>query len=479
MLERVLAALKERCGLETPALILVGVSGGADSTCLLHVLHTGGFEVIAAHLDHGLRPESAFEAAAVESFSTSLHVPIVSKRVDVRAEAETTHESIEEAGRRIRYEFLFDQARQHGADAVATGHTADDQVETVLMHLIRGAGLSGLKGMEHRTIMTQFDSSIPLVRPLLKEWRSDTIKYCRTNALSPQHDPSNESPDYFRNRIRHELIPALESYNPRVRPAVLRTAQTLAADHSIVEAHVMQAWSAVVTHEEDRLIGFDRGALAELPEAVIRRMILRAVQQLAPGLDIGYATVEDAAAFLQAEGSSQMQLGGELTLTRDPGAVHLSLRPGPLPIDDWPQLPYASAEVPVGIAVHVPLADGWQFSADYELVTGSALELIPPEGDAFRACLDADRLPDRLELRWPRPGDRFQPLGMRGHTQLLSDFFVNAKLPLRARTRWPLLCSGDRLVWVSGFRPDEAFKLTAKTRRAARFAVSRRVDQDR
>jgi tRNA(Ile)-lysidine synthase len=127
--------------------------------------------------------------------------------------------------------------------------------------------------------------------------------------------------------------------------------------------------------------------------------------------------------------------------------------------------------------VSLPLADGWQFSADYQPVSGSALDLIPREDDAYRARLDADRLPDRLELRWPRRGDRFQPLGLGGHTQLLSDFFVNVKVPLRARAHWPLLCSGDRLVWVPGFRPDEAFKLTDKTRRAARFAVSRLVDQ--
>jgi tRNA(Ile)-lysidine synthase len=345
------------------------------------------------------------------------------------------------------------------------------------MHLIRGAGLSGLKGMEYRSVLPRFDASIPLVRPLLGEWRTDTVEYCRTNVLSPRHDRSNDSLDYFRNRIRHELIPTLESYNPRVRPAIFRAAQTLAADHSIVDAHISEAWSGVVRHEAEGLIEFDPAGLARKPKAVRRRIILRAAQQLAPGLNIGYATLEDAAAFLEGVGSSQMQLGGRLTLNRDPGAVLVRLRPGPLPTADWPQLPQQSADVPQGIAVSLPLADGWQFSADYQPVSGSALDLIPREDDAYRARLDADRLPDRLELRWPRRGDRFQPLGLGGHTQLLSDFFVNVKVPLRARAHWPLLCSGDRLVWVPGFRPDEAFKLTDKTRRAARFAVSRLVDQ--
>jgi tRNA(Ile)-lysidine synthase len=478
MLERVLSVLKERCGLEPPALILVGVSGGPDSTCLMHLLHAVGFGLIAAHLDHGLRPESAVEAAAVEELAASLQAPFVLKRVDVRVEADSAHESIEEAGRRVRYEFLFDEARRHGAAVVVTGHTADDQVETILMHLIRGAGLSGLKGMEHRTVMTQFDASIPLVRPLLHEWRGDTVVYCRTNLLSPHHDPSNDSLDFFRNRIRRELIPALESYNPRVRQAILRTAQTLAADHSIVDAYLTKVWSALVMHEADGLIEFDAAGLAAQPKAVRRRIILRAVQQLAPGLDIGYATLGDAAAFLEGAGSAQMQLGGGVTMTRDPRAVHVSLYPGPVPTADWPQLSEQSADVPQGSPLSMPLADGWHFSVEYQPVSASALELIPREGDAFQACLDADSLPGGLELRWPRRGDRFQPLGLGGHSQLLSDSFVNAKVPLRARGHWPLLCSGNRLVWVPGYRPDEAFKLTAKTRRAVRFEVSRLVDQE-
>ena len=478
MLERVLRVLKERCGLEAPALMVVGVSGGPDSTCLMHLLHSGGFRVVAAHLDHGLRQESAIEASAVNAFATSMHVPFVSRRADVRADAESAHESIEEAGRRIRYEFLFEQARWRGAAAVATGHTADDQVETVLMHLIRGAGLAGLKGMEHCAVVTQFDASIPLVRPLLQEWRADTVEYCRTNSLSPSQDPSNDSLDYFRNRIRHELIPALQSYNPRVRPALLRTAQTLAEDHTIVGAHIRGVWAEVTRLEADGRIEFDPAGLAGQPRAVRRRIILRAVRLLAPAIDIGHATLEDATTFLEGGGSSQMQLGGGLTLTRDPGAVHLSLRPGEIPAADWPQLPQPSADVPEGISVSVPLADGWEFLANYEPVSGSALDLLPREHDPFRACLDADVLPGGLELRWPRRGDRFQPLGLGGHSQLLSDFFVNVKLPLRARAHWPLLCSGERLVWVPGFRPDEAFKLTARTKRAARFAVSRLVERD-
>lgn len=476
MLRRVLRVLKASCGLEPPALIIVGISGGADSTCLVHLLHAGGFDVVAAHLDHGIRPESVAEAGAAEALAASLRVPFVTKRVDVAAAARSAHESVETAGRRIRYGFLFEQARLRGAAAVATGHTADDQVETVLMHLIRGAGLSGLKGMEHRTVLAQFHGSIPLVRPLLQEWRADTVEYCRTHSLSPSHDPSNDSLDYQRNRVRHKIIPALELYNPRARKAILRTASTLAADHTIVEAHIARTWAAVVKHEADDRIEFDSEALAAESRAVRRRLILRAVQQLAPGLDIGFATLDDAATLLQRSGSSQMQLGEGVTLTRDPGVIHLALGTFSVPTGDWPQLPHPSVDVAHGIAVRVSLAGGWQFSADYGPVSGAPLDLIPLCRDRFHACLDADCLPENLVLRWPHRGDRFRPLGLGGSTQLLSDFFVNAKLPRRARAHWPLLCSGETLIWVPGHRPAEPYKLTSATKRTARFIVSRPAD---
>ena len=141
--------------------------------------------------------------------------------------------SIEQAARECRYAFLFAQARVHHAQAVAVGHTADDQVETMLMHLIRGAGLDGLTGMSYRTVLPSFDPSIPIVRPLLGVWRRATIDYCESHDLHPVRDPSNDSLDYFRNQVRHNLIPALEVYNPRIRQALLRTADSLSSDQAL------------------------------------------------------------------------------------------------------------------------------------------------------------------------------------------------------------------------------------------------------
>ena len=219
MLETV---FRDQCGLDPNRPVLAGVSGGPDSLCLLDILHTAGYRVIVAHFNHQLRPEADQEADSVSARARSLGLPFASACADVRAYAGAHRLSLEEAARMLRYQFLFASARKYEAQAVAVGHTADDQVETVLMHFLRGAGLAGLKGMEYRTLLPVFDQQIPLVRPLLSLWRADTEAYCREHALQPHYDVSNTDQAFFRNRLRHALLPELEKYNPRVKESVCR-----------------------------------------------------------------------------------------------------------------------------------------------------------------------------------------------------------------------------------------------------------------
>jgi tRNA(Ile)-lysidine synthase len=478
MLEDIATILREHCRLEASALVLVGVSGGPDSLCLMHVLRALGHRLIVAHVDHQLRAESAVEAAAVQQAAESLDLPYVVQRLDVREHARSKGLSIEAAARDQRYAFLFAEARRRSAQAVAVGHTADDQVETVLMHLIRGAGIVGLKGMSYRSMLRPFDAAIPLIRPLLGTWRRETVEYCRSYSMAPVHDRSNDSMEYFRNRVRHELIPALESHNPRVREAIWRMAETLASDLALVEERVADAWRQAVLRQTRTFVCFDAAELVAQPLALQRRLVLAAGQQLLPDFEIGFAALERAAGFISKATSSRLALGGGLTVSREAEAIYVSLGRQSLPLDAWPQIPKESVTMPVSVPAKVPLDNGWQFSAQYSPLATSLVDWISEGGDTFRVCLDADSLPSPLELRPPRPGDRLQPLGLQGHTQKLSDLFVNGKLPARARGRWPLLCSGRTLVWVPGFRPAEPFRLQKGTRRAAYFAVSRHGGQD-
>jgi tRNA(Ile)-lysidine synthase len=471
MLERIASALREHCSIVPPALLVVGVSGGPDSLCLMHGLHHLGFGLVVAHLDHALRPESAGEALGVKVAAAALGLDCVVERADVRGHARARGLSIEEAARKLRYRFLFGQARACRAGAVAVGHTADDQVETVLMHMIRGAGLDGLAGMSYRIVLPLMDPEIAIVRPLLGVWREDTIAYCESNALTPHFDRSNESPDFFRNRVRHELVPLLESMNPRAREALWRAAQSLAVDRGLVAARVAEAWDATVVRETREFVGFDASDLVLLSIPLQRRLIREAARRLAPETEIGYAALERGGRFVAEASSAPQELGGGLVLAREADLIYVANGDKGLPFDAWPQLPEEVESLPVSVPDRVGLAHDWYFKLEGVESLPSALEDCHQAG--FRACLDADALPARLELRRRRPGDRFEPLGLDGHTQKVSDFFVNVKMPVRARQRWPLLCSGTRVIWVPGYRAAETCKVHKNTRRVVRLEVGR------
>ena len=241
--------LHEQCRLDPARPLVVAVSGGPDSLCLMDILRQAGYHIIVAHFNHKLREESDLEANTVEKMAARLGLPSVIESGDVRAFAKEKKLSIEDAARTLRYRFLFTLARERAAQAVAVGHTADDQVETVLMHFLRGAGLNGLKGMTYRTVLSVFDVEIPLVRPLLDVWREETIVYCAGQGLRPHYDTSNNSLNFLRNRVRHLLIPSLETYNPKFREAAWRTAQSLTADYEILTQSVDAAWTRAVVSE--------------------------------------------------------------------------------------------------------------------------------------------------------------------------------------------------------------------------------------
>jgi len=477
MLDNIESILTDQCGLDKTRPVLVGVSGGPDSLCLMEVLHQAGYPITLAHFNHKLRPEADAEAAAVGQTAARLMIPLVIESGDVRGHAEAGGLSIEEAARELRYGFLFEQARRLNAQAVAVGHTADDQVETVLMHLIRGAGLAGLKGMAHRTLLASFDATIPLIRPLLEIWREDTVMYCAANGLNPHYDPSNESFNFLRNRLRHLLIPTLETYNPRFREAVWRTAQTLSDDHAILAETVETAWKNCVLKVTDGFVKLDPQSLSAASAGLQRHLIRRAVESLLPGVETSYAVLARAAAFLADPSLRRSDLAGGLQLLREGDAIYVAASVANLPFDRWPQMPYQTDSVSILLPGQIELAGGWKFSAERWRLPALAWEQASHNADRYQVWLDGADLPEKLELRVRRKGDVFEPAGLRGHSQKISDFFINARLPKRARDRWPLLCSGDRIIWVPGFRLAEAFKLEESSGRIVYFSLARPLER--
>lgn len=477
MLENIQAILQDQCRLSRDAPIVVGVSGGPDSLCLMSVLRKAGYRTIVAHFNHKLRPDSDRDANIVEQTAARLNLASVIEGADVRAYAETEKLSIEEAARILRYRFLMEQAHRLNAQAVAVGHTADDQVETVLMHFIRGAGLAGLKGMNYRTVIHMFDPEIPVVRPLLDTWREETIVYCAANGFRPRHDPSNASLDFFRNRLRHLLIPTLESYNQRFREAIWRTSRSLAGDYEILASLLEDAWKICVVQENAGFVTFDSLALTKQPLGLQRNLLRHAIELVHPDeLDINYATLERATNFISDPDGARhirMDLTGGVHLLREESLIYIAAKNMTLPVERWPQMPDQSNTIVLKIPGSIKLSGGWKLNCERWNIASLATEQARMNDDPFQVWVDAQGIYDALELRVRQDGDRFEPLGMDGHEMKISDFFINVKLPQRARDRWPLLCMGEKVVWVPGYRPAHPFRLTDATRQALYFSMTR------
>lgn len=473
MLESTESILRNECKLDKSKPIIVGVSGGPDSLCLMDILRQAGYQIIVAHFNHKLREAAEVEANEVEQTSARLMLPSVVESGDVSSYAQAHSLSLEEAARHLRYRFLFAQAHRLNAQAVAVGHTADDQVETVLMHLIRGTGLAGLKGMSYRTVLPTFDPDIPIVRPLLDMWREETIVYCASNGLHPHYDPSNDSLNFLRNRLRNILIPTLETYNPRFRETVWRTVQSLQSDHAILRETLNATWNKTLILQGEEYVMLDLSLLSSYSVGMQRHMIRRAVESLRPGQETVFSVLERASNFITDPVRVRADLTGGLTLFREGDALYIAKPNAELPFDRWPQMPAQRDFMAVSVPGQLNLAGGWKFSAEQWRLPALAWEQSSRNEDLFQVWLDADGLPDPLELRIRREGDVFEPLGMQGHFQKLSDFFINEKLPPRARSRWPLLSAAERIIWVPGFRPAESFKLKQSSRKVVYFSIGR------
>jgi len=473
MSETIETILRDECGLVKDRPIIVGVSGGPDSLCLLEILRQAGYSIIVAHFNHQLRPESSQDARMVEKTASRLMLGCHIDGADVRAHAEQEKLSIEEAARNLRYRFMFKLARERNAQAVAVGHTADDQVETILMHFLRGSALNGLKGMSYRSIIKTFDAEIPIVRPLLNMWREETVVYCAANGLRPHYDSSNDSVDFQRNRIRHLLIPNLESYNPKFRETILRMSQSLKGDYAFLMEMLETAWQETVMEADENSIIFDSNLLAKCPLGLQRNLVKHAMQTLRPAVDVNYSTLERAADMINNPPHSlRMDLKGGLRMFRESNQLYICTLDAELPFNLWPQLT-GSVSLPISIPDQIELVGGWKFNCERWGMPVLAREQAERNEDPFQVWLDVKNLSKPLTLRIRHAGDHFAPFGLDGHSQKLSDFLVNVKMPQRARENWPLLCAGDEIIWVPGYRPSHLYRLTEISKNVLYFSISR------
>lgn len=462
VLAQVRATIDTHALLVPGSMVVVGVSGGPDSLCLLHVLcrlrGDYGVGLHVAHLNHGLRAEAAADAAFVAALADRWGLPHTLGATDVRALAEAERKTIEEAARIARYRFLVEVACGRGARTVAVGHNADDQVETVLMHCLRGAGLAGLGGMRYRADWPQpvaEDCVAPLlIRPLLDIPRADIERYCQEHDLQPRLDYTNLQITYFRNRIRRQLIPTLETFNPRIRELLRHTASVVADDYDYLEHDLDVLWPELTLLQTDSHVVFGRDAFRRLSRSPQRRALRRAIRSLRRSLrDVAWIHTEEA---LRA--AEEAPTGTIVTLPA--GLVfevsydRLILRSSAQPLPNYREPTMASPELDLQLPGTTVLAPGgWQLRA---WLTDEPQPAARSEGPRrLQLCLDAERVGSRLHLRTRHSGDRFQPLGMGGHHKSVKDFMIDAKIPRAERARIPLLVSDRGILWIVGWVPSE------------------------
>lgn len=465
MLEKLQKTFEQECKYKPGAPYLVGVSGGPDSLALLHGLHSLGVPVIAGHLDHGIRAESEEDLRFVAKFSQQLGIGFLSKQVDAHTYASENKLSLEEAGRELRYTFLFEQADKVNAAGVIVGHNADDQVETVLMHLLRGAGLDGLSGMGY-TQLTHWHDTILLLRPLLGIWRKEIEVYCEAYDLHPRFDRSNLDTTFFRNRIRNELLPDLESYNPSIKLALWKTANTLKEDREVLDGSVTQIFQECVQVDKNNgEIKILRGEFVNKSLGVQRRLIRLGIQRLKPEIrDVGFHEVEKVIGYIfhpPRSGSADLFQG--MTIILEPGLIILAEgmeRNVPQGIPQLEKGELLSLPIPGEVAG----AKQWIYSATRILASNELLKKVYSNSNPLLAYLDAAQLPAVLTIASRKAGDRFSPLGLEGATIKVSDFMINVKTPKYQRKLWPLVYAGNEIVWIPGHQIAHDFRVTEKTK---------------
>ncbi len=500
---------------DSPSTVIVAVSGGADSTALLHLLTrmraAWSLKLVVAHLDHNLRPSSAEDASFVAEMAESMGLPMETDRLP--PEALTQEGNVEANARHWRYRLLARVAVDCQDDGnpvdVAVAHTANDQAETVLMNLIRGSGLQGLAGMQAARPLTVHDRVVPsvrVVRPLLNVSRSEIMQYLTEHNIPFREDPTNQDRTFVRNRVRHEIIPLLREINPQIVASLCRTAEVLNAEVKRTDHFTRQAVDSTqkdgekeatdqlsqpppptsevrLSAESERQV-FDLFAFRRL-DVADQRMVLRAALPALghPLTDLGFDNVERLRRTLCEEdrAGGPFSWVADVMLTRTHDAFSLHQRDAAPLLPDHPYLDgrwrarYPTRELPVPGEIAV---DGWTLRSEAldiselpnDWATRTRESPVPRhrtdrrQPSAWEVYIDAESV-TRLKLSAPCAGQRFEPLGMGGHGKALADFFTDRKVPRFLRRGWPLLLDRECVVWVGGHQIAHSVRITGGTRR--------------
>lgn len=429
--------LESKCSVSKTDSILVAVSGGADSMALLNLLIDEGYKLSAAHCNFQLR-DSASEAdeSLVIDFCKQKKIQLFTTRFDTKVFAKENKLSIEMAARDLRYSWFDQLVKQHGFKAIATGHHGNDSIETFFLNLVRGTGVKGLSGISYR--------HGNVVRPLLEFQRGAIEAYCKVKLINYCHDASNDDCQFTRNKIRHEVIPVLETINPSFFETMQVNLNHLQDAERMIESEVKRFMETDVVNENDQVI-IPISRLENYPHyATLLFEVLR---------PYGFNSTVVGEVLNHLYGESGKQFFSEThRLIKDRHNLLVLLKAEIGVKHFWVEEGFIEEVFPMHVKTY-PRPKHFQFSKDSSLVH-----------------LDADLVELPLLMRKWLKGDTFMPLGMKGFKKI-SDFFIDRKYSLKDKEGAWLLVSGEDIVWVVGDRLDDRFKVTKRTKRILEIAI--------
>ncbi|MFN8178168.1 MAG: tRNA lysidine(34) synthetase TilS [bacterium] len=457
-IEAVLHTIRRERLLSPGDAVVVGFSGGADSSALLRALldlePKLGLRVVAAHLDHGLRAESEEDAEFARGRAQEWNVPFVGERIDWTPRGGVPRANVESAARAVRYEFLRRVGAERGG-VVAVGHHADDRIETFLAQWLRGAGPRGLSSPRYRR-------EDGVVRPLLDRTRAEIEEYLSERGIPWRSDPTNDDGSNLRSRLRRDVVPALLRESPELARSAGRTASLLSDVEEVLEERAREVAALLRRHGAPGELVLDGPSGRPYHRLVLSTILRNAIRDLAPASEAGYEPLERLVRAWKSGSREVVDVSGGVRVSVGEERVIVSGRSGAQPV--------AEREIPVPGSL---LLEGLEARLQVD-------EVSPPPSDA-RGCsdagvawLDAGEVRRPLRVRARRPGDRYHPLGLSG-TAKVQDLMVDRKIPRRLRDVVPLVVDDRGILWIPGFRVDARTRITDTTHRALRLEITGRL----
>ena len=467
--DRVSENLKEKCGINFQEKVVLGFSGGADSICLLDILNKLGFKVVVAYFNHQLRPSMDEEVQFAHRVAEKYKFDFKLGSEDINKFARKTKKGIEETARYFRYQFLMKIAKDTNSSSVVVAHHADDQVETILMNLIRGTGLNGLIGMDYVSYC-EFSKSIPIIRPLLDIWKDEIMSYCEDNDLTFTIDETNTDEVFTRNRIRASLIPCLEKYNPKFKQGLIRMSGILHDDNTFIKRYSEKIIENIIHLHKTNFVEINIRTLKQCPISV-QRYIINGV--LRDYFDIGknksFYLIDNIRKVLTTEITSHSsRLLKELQVLVEKDRGYLFTNIDDLEGDGWLKMENDMADIT--IPGFTTINHNWCLKSAV-LSIDEVRGIFKKNEDKYCAYLDVEFSERKITMRKRHAGDRYAPLGLSGHSMKLSDFWINKGFPKRFRADWPLIISNKQLIWIPGFQPAFNVRVTESTKYVLQLKV--------